>query len=215
MSSKSAALWGKMRPETMRLLLDLFGDGQAGRKDYISWLCGIIRTGDNLANREKTDLIKWLIANGYPTKRLGEVFTIQYTHDECAAAIGCDVRQSKRYRDWLVLSGVLITVQSGKRGYPGFFILAPVMVTNSGDIVTGNKGTNDSGFGDNLGEIGGHSNSVTCGNAAISRVIQSNPEKQIEKWSCKRCGAHSFELMPGNSQIVLCRSCNTAQRISE
>lgn len=214
MPAKNAARWGKMRSETMRLLLDLFGDGQTGRKDYVSWLCGIIRTGDNLADRERADLIKWLIANGYPTKNLGDIFTIQYTHNECAAAIGCDLRQSKRYRDWLVDNGVLITVQPGKKGYPGFFILAPVMVTNSADNVTLKTVTGDNGLGDNAPKIRGHQNSVTSGNAAISRTIQNYPEKKKEQWSCIRCGAHVFDLL-GNGQMVACRSCNTAQRVKE
>ena len=49
--------WGKMRPETLRTWLGLFGDGQDRRKDYLSWLCGYFRTGNRLKDRQKQALI--------------------------------------------------------------------------------------------------------------------------------------------------------------
>ena len=197
-----------MRPEAQRLILDL--DGLTpGRKDFVSWTVGLIRTGDNLADRERADLIRWLVTNGYRTDRIGDVYTIQYTNDECAAALGCDKRQAIRYRNWLVSSGGLITVEQGRKNYAGLFIQAPVMVTNTADIVPLNKVTIQPALGDNLAKIGGHSNHTNCENMFLSRVIQSNPKKSSEKWVCPRCGNGEFDLSP-NSKLFICKSCNTA-----
>ena len=202
----STSRWGKIRPETMRMLLDLFCNGQDGRKSYVSWLCGLVRTGDNLAQREANDLRKWLIANGYPSADLGAYYTVQYTHDECAAAIGCDRHQARIYRHWLADKGVLINVHQGKKGYPAFFIVAPVLGSICDEIDPKNKGLIDDGFGVKPNQIRGGQNSLTCASSATSTVINSNPEKGNDKWKCSRCGSHDFELSP-NGGLIICSSC--------
>ena len=215
--------WGKMRPETMRILLDAICEGQTARKNVLAWLCGIIRTADNIPDRERRDVVKWLVANGYTVNKLNEVYTVQYTHEECAAATGCAVRESKRQREWLVNSNVLITVQSGKKGYPGLFILAPVLVSgnvtqNDRNTVSGNvteckqdRVSCNSGFGDTGSKIGCHAQLRDLQDAFLSRVIQSNPEKGGEKWSCSRCGARDFTLSPDGA-LVICKACDTAHK---
>lgn len=205
--------WGKMRPETMRIWLDAICDGQPVRKNVMAWLCGIIRTADNIPDREKGDVTKWLVANGYTVKNLKEVYTVQYTHEECAAAIGCAVRESKRQREWLIDSNVLITVQPGRKGYPGLFIIAPVSVSSNVTECKRNRVSCASGFGDIDHEIGCHAQRADLQDTSLSRVIQSYPEKEPKEWTCVRCGSHGFDLVNNGTQ-ALCRECELVHPVA-
>ena len=206
--------WGKMRPETLRILLKAFCDGQETRVNIVSWVCGLIRTANNIPDRERKDVAEWLEANGYTVESLQDVYTVQYTHEECATANGCDVRASKRQRQWLLDSKVLITVQPGKKGYPGLFILAPVSVSSSvtesqktvSSSVTENKNrvSCNNVFGDIDPEIGCQAQRADLGKNSLSRIIQNNPEASFE---CKRCGAHEGTHLP--TGMIECNSCGS------
>lgn len=207
-----AVRFGQSTPETLYRWLRLFGNEKHdGRERFICFVFGLIRRGNNLAEREKNALIGWLVGNGYTTQNLGDVYTVQYTHSECAAALGCSELQAKRYRSWAIDNDVLITVHPGKKGFPALFIVAPVLVSKTAEIDTGKRVSGESGFGITSGEIGYHGKSATSGNADTSRVIHSNPERGGDEWSCSRCGAHEFTLSPDGC-LVICKACDTAHK---
>lgn len=117
--------WIKLRPETLRILLDVCDGASKGRKDFATWVISLSKTGDRLNKGEKYDLLAWLDANKYKPERLSVVYTIQYTHEQCMQAIGCDKTQAVRYRKWFEEKGLIRTVRAGRKGYATLFVLAP------------------------------------------------------------------------------------------
>lgn len=122
---QSQSWWIKLRPDTLRKLLDCCSGASEGRKDFATWIVSLSKTGDRLNKRERHDLLFWLDQNGFKPNRLDEIYTIQYTHDQCASALGCDRKQAIRYRKWFEEIGMIREVRGGRKGYATLFVLAP------------------------------------------------------------------------------------------
>ena len=114
-----------------------------GQKEALAFLWRLSKSADYLDGVERDALLNWLVKYGYEHygNRLADVYTVQYSHQQCASFLGCDEKQARRYRQDLVKAGYLIQVKEGKKNSAALFILYPQFEVKLDNSNLENRGT--------------------------------------------------------------------------